>query len=214
MMKQKYLCCVCFFFILAYTETNCKEPPKIIPMNFASKIYVSGKASVGCVSGGTTPIKFSWFKNRKKIISDFSNFKVSSLNDASILTIEPVSLDDVGNYSCIAKNAFGNDTASATLVVEAPLRWLKEPFDVEVTEGSEVHVICVASGSPQPHYTWTKIVDYNHEKKMIVDGDLVFRETKISDAGTYTCRVQNGVGEPLEKSVKVVVHGKMMRERP
>nr|XP_042905538.1 MAM domain-containing glycosylphosphatidylinositol anchor protein 2-like [Parasteatoda tepidariorum] len=89
----------------------------------------------------------------------------------------------------------------------APLRWLKEPFDVEVTEGSEAHLVCVASGSPQPHYTWTKIEDYNHEKKMIVDGDLVFRETKISDAGTYTCRVQNGVGEPLEKSVKVVVHG-------
>nr|XP_042905542.1 Down syndrome cell adhesion molecule-like protein 1 isoform X2 [Parasteatoda tepidariorum] len=209
-MKQKYLCSVCFFLVLACRAANCKEPPKLIPMNFAPMIYVGGKASVACLlSGGATPIKFSWFKNHKEIISDFSTFKISSLNDASILTIEQVSLDDTGNYSCIAKNSFGNDTALATLVVEAPLRFLKEPFDVEVTEGSEVHLVCYASGSPQPHYTWTKIEDNNHKKKMIinsVEGHLVFKETKISDAGTYTCRVQNGVGEPIEKSAKVVVH--------
>ncbi|XP_042905540.1 neurofascin-like isoform X2 [Parasteatoda tepidariorum] len=211
MMKQKYLCSVCFFLVFVCRAVNCKEPPKIIPMNFAQMIYVGGKASVPClVSGGTTPIKFSWFKNHKDVIHDSSKIEVSNLKDASILTIEPVSLDDAGNYSCTARNSFGNDTASATLVVEAPLRWLKEPFDVEVAEGSEAHLVCVVSGSPQPHYTWTKIEDYNHEKTIIinsVDGDLVFRETKISDAGTYTCRVQNGVGEPLEKSVKVVVHG-------
>ncbi|XP_071041669.1 muscle, skeletal receptor tyrosine protein kinase-like isoform X2 [Parasteatoda tepidariorum] len=184
MMKQKYLCCVCFLVFLACRETNCKEPPKITPMNFNPLIYVGGKASVACVSGGTTPIKFSWLKNHKVIISDLSNFKVSSLNDASILSIEPVTLDDAGNYSCIAINAFGNDSATATLVVEAPLRWLKEPFDVEVTEGSEAHLVCVASGSPQPHYTWTKIEGFPRGVTTLKSPAQILYESKKSPKRT------------------------------
>ncbi len=47
-----------------------------------------------------------------------SSFKIETFKDNSQFGIEKVDRNDSGNYSCIARNAFGTDIQSALLIVK------------------------------------------------------------------------------------------------
>lgn len=42
------------------------------------------------------------------------------------------------------------------------------------------------------------------------NGSLIFDAVALSDAGLYTCHVENGVGEPLSKTVWISVNSKLL----
>lgn len=41
------------------------------------------------------------------------------------------------------------------------------------------------------------------------NGSLIFDIVALSDAGLYTCHVENGVGEPLSKTIWISVNSKL-----
>ena len=71
-----------------------------------------------CVSieEGSFPIFFEWFKNSKPLKPNPDvNYKIENSEMLSTLKIIKIDLNDVGNYTCIAKNTFGSDSQTIYL---------------------------------------------------------------------------------------------------
>ena len=66
-------------------------------------------------------MKFSWTKNGKIILSGLDRFLLSSNQGSSTLTINSISSEDAGEYTCIASNDISEDRSSAQLLVEGRL---------------------------------------------------------------------------------------------
>ena len=76
-----------------------------------------------------------------------------------------------------------------------------------VHEGSNLHLICNASGKPEPNITWTKEKPGNQQNTVVVQEGKVLNITNINrtDAGNYTCTAYNGFGKPENQKVYVNV---------
>lgn len=98
--------------------------PQILPFDFGEESVNSGEsASVQClVNKGDLPVEISWFhKNRSLVHGDgiiiMKNRKVNSL------TIDPVSSENAGEYTCVATNQAGSASHSAVLNVNGICRF-------------------------------------------------------------------------------------------
>ncbi|GIY67330.1 titin [Caerostris darwini] len=191
------------------------DAPEINPFHFPTMVEIHKKASVACIlKQGQMPMEFKWLKDNSQL-HESKNVKIKILEDASLITIEPVTSMDAGNYTCLVANSFGKDSYTAPLIVEAPSKWVIEPSDLEVMEGETASLICVADGQPPPRYTW-KQIDGNSEAVLgdAKRGNLTFHRAAEADAGRYACEVENGVGEMLHKTVNLIVNGHPPKIQP
>jgi len=75
-------------------------------------------------SSGTKPVFFQWNKNGITLSNNpESKFKIENNDDNSQFRIEKLNRSDSGNYSCIARNAFGTDIQSTLLIVKGLLNF-------------------------------------------------------------------------------------------
>ena len=80
--------------------------------------------------------------------------------------------------------------------------------DQVVCEGSMVTLSCNATGKPTPNITWTKVAyDGTDSAPLlpVVDGKYVMNNIMRSSNGTYRCTADNGVGDPVNRTMKVTV---------
>jgi len=105
-----------FFLILQVTFT---DKPKINPFFFSKNLKVNEKASVFCsVSTGSPPFTFQWLKNGLSLLN-LNAPRIHLQPDFSVLSIDSISANDVGNYTCIISNHDGKDSHTASLIVES-----------------------------------------------------------------------------------------------
>ena len=77
---------------------------------------VGAKTTLLCtVSSGTEPLQFHWSKDGKSVPANLITNHVGA--SFSSLVINSVKTEDRGRYSCLVKNAFGEDSKSADLIV-------------------------------------------------------------------------------------------------
>ena len=80
------------------------------------KATVGAGATLVCTSNaGTNPVQFHWTKDGKDIASNLIVHHPSAGYSTVVMT--SVKTDDRGRYSCLVKNAFGEDSRSADLIV-------------------------------------------------------------------------------------------------
>ena len=83
--------------------------------------------------------------------------------------------------------------------------------DQDVCEHSEVTLSCNATGKPEPNITWTRVWENGTDSEGLQskDGYLVMANIGRSSNGTYCCTAFNGVGGPVNQTVKVIVRCKL-----
>lgn len=93
-------------------------PPQIAPFDFGEEAINSGElVSITCsVHKGDLPIDMSWYHNGKPI-SDEEGISIMKSRKVNTLSIESVSFESAGEYSCVAKNRAGSTSHSAILNV-------------------------------------------------------------------------------------------------
>ncbi|KAG8173216.1 hypothetical protein JTE90_025386, partial [Oedothorax gibbosus] len=84
---------------------------------------------------------------------------VDVLSEYSLLTITPASKSNVGNYTCIVRNAYGEHTHTASFSLKEAPSWIREPDDIIGVEGQNVEIICRADGIPRPEIIWRKRIE-------------------------------------------------------
>lgn len=115
-----------FTLFLLYAKVEADRlpdvPPKLLPILKDQSFQEGSTATLQCTvtSGNTKGLIYEWFidstfvsnlpENKIKIITD-------SNNEDSRLKIFNVSQTDVGTYTCVAKNGFGQDKVSTKLGV-------------------------------------------------------------------------------------------------
>lgn len=103
---------LCNLFILI-------DVPRIQKFDFKENIVEGNIVSATCFAlTKTKPVIFEWLKNGIKITGAEDNIRISNSDELSGLILEPVHLDDSGNYTCSASNANGNDKYTAVLNVK------------------------------------------------------------------------------------------------
>ncbi|XP_064488746.1 cell adhesion molecule Dscam2-like [Ornithodoros turicata] len=170
------------------------------------------------VQKGSKPLTFVWTKDDHVVKNG-----VTSLEDFSTLTMDPVTTDSGGNYTCIVSNSVGSDRYTSKLEVKEPPRWITEPVDVSAVEGEDPHIQCVAAGMPKPLVTWSRCVlpeasrdkcEDSGQRKVIdtQEGILKFSEIKRQHESAYACSVHNGIGKGLLKVIRVRVNGSFITQ--
>ncbi|KAG8174516.1 hypothetical protein JTE90_003070, partial [Oedothorax gibbosus] len=88
--------------------------------------------------------------------------------------------------------------------------WQHTPHDTTGVYGSRLHLYCAAAGSPHPTITWYKggdvILPDAPSAVAPGNGSLLIRILNEEDEGMYRCTAHNGVGDTLEKEIKIVVN--------
>ncbi|XP_023225157.1 Down syndrome cell adhesion molecule homolog [Centruroides sculpturatus] len=208
-----------FLIVLLMREITCNsEAPKIQPFVLPDGLSIGNKASMSCsVVSGEPPLAFSWLKNGKNIETN-DKIQIRQYEDVSFLSIEPLTHNSNGNYTCLVKNNFGSDEFTLSLLVKAPPEWIIKPQNQEIFIGSSTQINCRASGYPQPGIVWSKINDAsknfqvistNSRYKITDNGDWNLIDAKEEDSGQYECKADNGVGNPISIVITLAVHGKM-----
>uniref|UniRef100_A0A3Q3NFI7 Contactin 2 n=1 Tax=Mastacembelus armatus TaxID=205130 RepID=A0A3Q3NFI7_9TELE len=132
-----------------------------------------------------------------------------------ILWIHNISRADEGKYTCFAENYLGKANSTGHLSVRDATKITLAPSNADINQGENVTLQCHASHDPTMDLTFTwalngVLLDLEdssrmyHRKENI--GDLLIANTKLSQAGIYTCTAQTVV-DSASASAKLVVRG-------
>lgn len=155
--------------------------PKIQPFSFGTDpFYLGDSTTIQCgISTGDLPLNFFWYLN-KRPVSDIPGVKVGLFGKkTSVLSIDSLTENHAGNYTCLVQNPVGNSSHDAKLSVKGTTFILLSiyfldfnftkfsllvpprisPFSFEnnpMQAGQYVQVTClVAEGDLPLEITWT-----------------------------------------------------------
>ncbi|XP_071868851.1 obscurin isoform X6 [Bombus fervidus] len=157
--------------------------------------------------------RFTWLRDGKPFDPE-ERFKVlfKDNEDTLALVFQHVKPEDAGLYTCVAQTSTGNISCSAELTVQGAVnQLLKDPEKPklcsearhsEVSAGGSAMLELQIRGYPKPDIKWSKdgeeIVAGGRYKYLWEDEEsmsLVIKNVTAKDAGTYTIRAKNELGE-------------------
>lgn len=147
--------------------------------------------------------------------------RIVSQENRSILMVKEVTSDLIGNYTCRAENVGGSVTCTATInlteitweeaIELASPTFVKRLSPVKIMDGESVNLTCIVEGKPIPRVEWyhnNKPIKEGKEIIIVQDMEgvcsLAITEVFPEDAGEYTCRAVNPVGEAVCTSSLIV----------
>ncbi|XP_072939085.1 cell adhesion molecule Dscam1 isoform X16 [Epargyreus clarus] len=198
-------------------ELQVMAVPQVTPFDFGEEILNAGDTvSLTCTVGkGDLPLKIHWQLNDQILNSGNGIYINRNGKRISVLSIENVQHEHIGNYTCIAENQAGRSSHSAVLNVNVPPRWILEPTDKAFAQGSDAKVECKADGFPKPQVTWKRAEgdtpgDYkdlkpNNPNVKVEDGTLTIANIQKTNEGYYLCEAVNGIGSGLSAVILISV---------
>lgn len=127
--------------------------PQVSAFGFQANSPVGSRIKAVC--SASEEAKLSWLKDGIRMLNKKNGVSLEERGDLLVLIINNVRPNHSGNYTCMAKNSFGESSYSAVLTVAAGPDWLTVPKDQTVATGSSVELLCQADGFPPPQILWT-----------------------------------------------------------
>ena len=138
------------------------------------------------------------------------------LLDGRGLLLQNIHPSDEGTYRCQAENKAGvAEGEVAVRVVAAPVLTVSPAPLLEVAEGGEVRLSCLATGRPAPTLVWAKegvrsvlLPGMSADNVQVTAaGSLLIRDPVRENSGVYTCSAINRVGGTVARAVLRVGRG-------
>ncbi|KFO32803.1 Immunoglobulin superfamily member 10 [Fukomys damarensis] len=186
---------------------NTFEKPRIVGGKAASfTVTADSDGLLPCEATGKPPPTIRWSRVSSGIeLSEGKQNSRFQVLPNGTLSIQKVSVQDRGQYLCLASNPFGTDRLHVTLsVVSYPPRILeRQTKEITVHSGSTVELKCRVEGRPRPTISWilanqTVVSEASQGKTQALvtsDGTLVIHNLSIYDRGFYKCIASNPAGQ-------------------
>ncbi|CAK7291594.1 HMCN2 [Vulpes lagopus] len=188
-----------------------QEAPQV-SIHTQSQHFSQGmEVRVSCSASGYPTPHISWSHEGHALQED-SRIHVDA---QGTLIIQGVAPEDAGNYSCQAANEVGTDEETVTLYYTDPPTASAVNAVVLAAVGEEAMLLCEVSGVPLPRVIW-----YRGGLEMILapegssSGTLRIPAARERDAGIYTCRAVNEMGEASAEIRLEVGHAPQLMELP
>ncbi|XP_056420948.1 immunoglobulin superfamily member 10 isoform X2 [Hyla sarda] len=203
--------------IVEITSSNVRSKPRILGGKAASfTVLANSDAFIPCEATGDPTPTILWTKVASgTFVSKTRRGNRMEVFPNGTLSISSVSIQDRGQYLCVANNQYGSDRLLVTLsVITYPPRIIQgRSREITVHSGSTVSIKCQAEGRPFPTITWilanetiaSEKSEDNHKVFVLPDGTLTIREVTINDRGIYKCFATNIAGtDTLTVKVQVI----------
>ncbi|XP_026645393.1 hemicentin-1 [Microtus ochrogaster] len=182
-------------------DLSVHAPPSIIGnQGVPENISVVEKSSISltCEASGIPLPSITWLKDGWPVSLGSS---VKILSGGRMLRLMQTRPEDAGQYTCIVRNAAGEERKAFGLSVLVPPHIVGENTleDVKIKEKQSVTLTCEATGNPVPQITWHKdgqllLEDEDHH--FMSDGRfLQITNAQVSHTGRYTCLASNPAGD-------------------
>ncbi|XP_070845555.1 protein turtle homolog A [Chaetodon trifascialis] len=183
--------------------TFTEAPPPVV------EALVGSHLSLVCVANGNPPPTITWIKDGSVIQG--IDHQVSMLEGA--LSVQAVSMQSAGQYTCHASNSEGNVTRVTKVKIKGPPVIVIPPKSISLNMSQNAHLRCQAvADPPNMTYVWQKggeniyhIESLKSRVKIMVDGTLLISSLIPEDSGNYTCMPTNGLLTPPTASANLTV---------
>ncbi|XP_072488817.1 hemicentin-2 isoform X3 [Notamacropus eugenii] len=180
------------------------------------KAKVNSTLSLECESWAMPPPTITWYKDGQLVSPDD---RLHLLADGRLLQIKPTRARDSGRYLCVATNVAGEDDKDFNVLIQVPpiFQKISDPNEVsetqhqeeelrggmmeyrEIVENTPAYLYCDTNAVPPPQLTWYKDSQplSASESVSVLQGGRVLQIPMVQaeDAGKYTCKASNEVGE-------------------
>ncbi|XP_047609819.1 hemicentin-1 isoform X2 [Phacochoerus africanus] len=185
----------------AQTFFDVSEPPPVIQVPHNITVTPGERAVLTCLVISAVDFNLTWQRNGRDVRgSDPARMRI--LANMS-LELRSVKLGDAGEYHCVVSSEGGSSAASIFLTVQEPPKVTVMPSNQSFTGGSEVSIMCSATGYPKPKVAWTMndmFIVGSHRYRMTSDGTLFIKNAVPKDAGIYGCLASNSAGTDKQTS--------------
>ncbi|XP_063100238.1 hemicentin-2 isoform X2 [Cavia porcellus] len=182
------------------------------------KTKVNSTLSLECECWGSPPPAISWYKDGQPVTP---GQRLRIMGEGRLLQIQPTQVSDSGRYLCVATNVAGEDDQDFTVLIQVPPMFQRvghpsaafeslsreEEARGEVTEYREVvennpaYLYCDTNAVPPPELTWYRegrplSTSADHRASVLQGGRVLqLPLVRAEDAGRYSCKASNEVGE-------------------
>ncbi|OWR49308.1 hemicentin-2 [Danaus plexippus plexippus] len=166
------------------------EKPEIDKTVSSYRIEKGSSANLTCrILKGKPEPEISWtFQNE-------SPGSLKRLDVVGDLYIDKVGPENMGIYTCKARNEFGKDRHDIDLFVGYVPTIKNVQTEVLVPEGQQVILTCIVDGSPYPFVRWLlNDVEVTRTGKYSFNDNRLSFTGSIDDSGIYTCEASNSLG--------------------
>ncbi|XP_070855667.1 protein turtle isoform X6 [Drosophila suzukii] len=179
-------------------------PEDIIYVNLGDSIILN------CQADGTPTPEILWYKDANPVDPSPT---VGIFNDGTELRISTIRHEDIGEYTCIARNGEGQVSHTARVIIAGGAVIMVPPTNQTKNEGEKVIFSCEAKAMPgNVTVRWYRegspvreVASLETRVTIRKDGSLIINPIKPDDSGQYLCEVTNGIGDPQSASAYLSV---------
>ncbi|XP_026205919.1 neural cell adhesion molecule L1-like protein isoform X1 [Anabas testudineus] len=178
-----------------------RRPSLLTPSGVRSetKLVKGEDLKLECVAEGFPTPQVDWVKMGHQLPA-----KAKLENHGKLLIVPRAEQEDSGKYMCKAKNPLGEAVHYFTVTVEEPPEWESEPQSQLSMIGSDVHIKCSASGSPQPTITWMvnglPLQEAPAANRRVFGDTIVLHNAQAPNSAVYQCEASNIHGTLLSNA--------------
>uniref|UniRef100_A0A671KFN3 Leucine-rich repeats and immunoglobulin-like domains protein 2 n=1 Tax=Sinocyclocheilus anshuiensis TaxID=1608454 RepID=A0A671KFN3_9TELE len=199
--EGQYQCVVSNHFGSNYStlaKLTVNELPTFLKTPMDLSIRTGTVARLECAAEGHPTPQIAWQKDGGINFPAARERRMHVMPDDDTFFIANVKTEDMGVYSCTAKNEAGSLSANATLTVLETPSFQRPLEDRNVARGETAVLQCIARGSPAPRLNWTKddspLVLTERHFFAAANQLLIIVDASPADAGKYTCIMSNTLG--------------------